>query len=331
MDGKAKTNTRQIQGNQFTRSLRKIAQSREIGLALALLVVCLVLSLVTRTFTKFTNIMNVLKQVTLTALIATSQTFVITAGGIDLSVGFVMGLGSIVMCELISFGVWLPVAILACLVTCVAFGALNGVLITRLRLPPFIITLGMTYICKGLINVLTEGYTIMIQNNFIMQLGQGSVGKVPIMVLFLPVVAVAMSFLYNRTLFGNHVKGIGGNENACHLSGIDVNKTKVLVYALNGLLCGLVGVIITGRLNAGNPNAGVNYDMNTIGAVIIGGTAISGGSGTVLGSILGAVLLGIIRNGLTLLKVNMYWETVATGAIIILVCALDILARKRRR
>ena len=317
--------------NRFVLGLRKTMQSREIGLILVLAAVSLVLSMVTSTFATFTNIMNILKQVTLTALIAASQTFVITSGGIDLSVGFVMGLGSIIMCTLINWGVPLLVAIPACLLTSVCFGALNGVLITRLRLPPFIITLGMNYICKGFINVITEGYTIMIKNDFVMALGQGTIGGFPIMVLFLPIVAAVMHWLYGRTLFGNHVKGIGGNETACHLSGINVRRTKVLIYALNGLICGLVGVIITGRLNAGNPNAGVNFDMNTIGAVIIGGTAISGGSGTVLGSILGAILLGVIRNSLTLLKVNMYWETVATGAIIIMVCALDSITKAKRR
>jgi ribose transport system permease protein len=317
--------------NRLTYGFRKAIQSRETGLLLVLAAVSLILTLVTSTFATFLNVMNILKQVTLTAMIATSQTFVITSGGIDLSVGFVMGLGSIIMCTLINWGIPLPIAILGCLLTCVCFGGLNGILITRLRLPPFIITLGMNYICKGFINVITEGYTIMIQNDFVMALGQGTIGGFPIMVLFLPVVAAVMYWLFGKTLFGNHVKGIGGNETACHLSGINVRNTKVLIYALNGLICGLVGVIITGRLNAGNPNAGVNFDMNTIGSVIIGGTAISGGSGTVLGSILGAILLGVIRNGLTLLKVNMYWETVATGVIIIMVCAIDSISKAKRR
>lgn len=309
----------------------KRLQSRELGLFVVLFIVCLVMSLVTSSFLTVLNIMNILKQVTLTALIAMSQTFVITSGGIDLSVGFMMGLSSIIMCTLINWALPLPVAIAACLLCGLAIGVLNGVLITRLNLPPFIITLGMQYICKGFINVITEGYTIMIDSPFIMALGQGKVGPVPIMVLFLPVAAVAMIYLYEKTVFGNRVKGIGGNETACRLSGINTDRVKVCIYALNGLMCGLVGVIITGRLNAGNPNAGLNYDMNTIGAVIIGGTAISGGSGTVLGSILGAVLLGVVRNVLTLLKVNMYWETVATGAIIILVCALDSVAKMKKR
>ncbi|MHC1773678.1 MAG: ABC transporter permease [Flexilinea sp.] len=311
--------------------IQKVAQTRESGLVFVLLIVSLILSLVTNTFFTFTNIVNIFKQVTLVSIIAAGQTFVITSGGIDLSVGFVLGLSSIVMCELINLGVPIPLAILACLLCGVLFGIINGILITRLNLPAFIITLGMQYIAKGLINVITEGYSIMINSPFIMALGQGSWGHIPIMILFLPFVIIIINYIYTQTVFGNYVKAIGGNENAARLSGVNVDKNKVMVYALNGLLCGLVGVIITGRLNSGNPNAGLNYDMNTIGAVIIGGTALSGGAGTVIGSMLGALLLGVIRNGLTLLKVNMYWETVATGAIIIAVCALDSMTKKQRR
>lgn len=310
---------------------KKFTKSRETSLMLVLVIIGVILSIVTDTFLSVTNLLNVLKQATLVALIATSQTFVVTAGGIDLSVGFTMGLSSILMCSVLNMGVPLPLAMLVCLLCGVACGVLNGVLITRLHLPPFIITLGMQYIAKGLINVITEGYTIMIDSPFIMMLGQGSIGPVPVMILFLPVIVAGMYFLYSHTVFGNYVKAIGGNENATLLSGIPVDRMKVVIYGLNGLLCGIVGILITGRLNAGNPNAGVNYDMNTMGAVIIGGTAISGGSGTVIGSVLGAILLSVIRNGLTLLKVNMYWETVATGALIIMVCALDYFTSKKRK
>lgn len=305
-------------------------QSRVLGLLIVLGVICAALTVTTDEFLSVGNIMNILKQVVLVSIIATSQTFVITSGGIDLSVGFIMGLSSIVMCELIVMGVPVGVAIICCLLCGLLFGAANGILITRLSLPPFIITLGMQSICRGLINVITEGYPVMIDSPFIMALGQESWGVVPIMVIFLPIVTGVMHWIYNHSVFGNRVKAIGGNEMAARLTGINIDRTKVYIYMLNGLLCGLAAVIITGRLNSGNPNAGVNFDMNTIGAVIIGGTAISGGSGTVIGSVLGALLLGVIRNGLTLLRVNMYWETVATGAIIILVCALDSISKKKR-
>jgi ribose transport system permease protein len=208
-------------------------------------------------------------------------------------------------------------------------GFINGFLITRLKLPPFIITLGLASIAKGFVLVITKGYAIMFNNPFIIALGQDSWGIFPIMVLFLPVVVIISHWFYNYTIFGNRVKSIGGNETASRLSGINVRSNKVLTYALCGLLCGLAGLIITGRLNSGNPNAGTNFDMDSIAAVIVGGTALSGGSGTIIGTMLGALLMGVIRNGLVLLGVNMYWQTVATGAIIIAVCALDSLSQRK--
>jgi ribose transport system permease protein len=149
------------------------------------------------------------------------------------------------------------------------------------------------------------------------------------MVFFLPVVILISHWIYNYMVFGNRVKAIGGNETAARLSGINVKRDKVFTYAFCGLLCGLAGLIITGRLNSGNPNAGTNFDMDSIAAVIVGGTALSGGAGTIIGTMLGALLMGVIRNGLVLLGVNMYWQTVATGAIIILVCALDGFSKKK--
>jgi ribose/xylose/arabinose/galactoside ABC-type transport system permease subunit len=187
----------------------------------------------------------------------------------------------------------------------------------------------MASIAKGFILVITKGYAIMFDNPFIIALGQGNWGIVPIMVVFLPIVIISAHWFYNYTIFGNRVKAIGGNEIAARLSGINVRRNKIFTYALCGLLCGLAGLIITGRLNSGNPNAGTNFDMDSIAAVIVGGTALSGGSGTILGTMLGALLMGVIRNGLVLLGVNMYWQTVATGAIIILVCALDGFSKKK--
>jgi ribose transport system permease protein len=240
-----------------------------------------------------------------------------------------MGLSSIIMSWSIVKGMPTPGAVVICLFFGTMVGAFNGVLITKLSLPPFIITLGMQSIARGFVLVITKAYPIMFENKFIMALGQERLGIVPIMVFFLPIVVVITHWIYNYTIFGNRVKAIGGNETAARLSGINVFKTKVCTYALCGLLCGLAGLIVTGRLNSGNPNAGLNFDMDSIAAVIVGGTALSGGSGTILGTMLGALLLGVIRNGLILLNVNMYWQTVATGSIIILVCALDVLSKRK--
>jgi len=312
-------------------TLQRLLKSREIGLLIILLVIAVILSVTTNTFFTLENLLNIIKQVTLVTIVAAGQTFVITSGGIDLSVGSVLGLSSIIMSLFISWGVPVAVAIVICLLCGAFFGVINGTLITRLSLPPFIITLGMMSIARGFINVITKGYPIMISSPFIMGLGQGSWGVLPRMTIFMPLVIAVMHWVFNYTVFGNHVKAIGSNETASRLSGINVRRTKTFVFGLCGLLCGLAGLIMTGRLNSGNPNAGLNFEMDSIAAVIVGGTALSGGYGTVVGTMLGALLLGVIRNGLVLLNVNMYWQTVATGMIIILVCALDSMSQKQKK
>jgi len=309
--------------------LRRFRQSREMGLLLVLILIGIILSFSTPVFFTSENLLNIFKQVTLVTIVACGQTFVLTSGGIDLSVGSVLGLSSIIMSWFLSKGAPTPAAFLICLLFGTGVGFLNGFLITRLSLPPFIITLGMQSIARGFVLVITKGYPIMVNNPLVIALGQGNLGIFPIMVFFLPIIIILTHWVYNYTILGNRVKAIGGNETAARLSGINIRREKVLTYALCGLLCGLVGLIITGRLNSGNPNAGNNFDMDSIAAVIVGGTALAGGSGTILGTVLGALLMGIIRNGLVLLSVNMYWQTVAIGVIIILVCALDSFSRRK--
>jgi len=314
---------------KLSNTLHSLLRNREAGLLIILFAIAVILSITTTTFLSIENMLNVVRQVTLVTIVAAGQTLVITSGGIDLSVGSVLGISSVIMSLFISLGVPVGVAVAVCLLCGMFFGLLNGILITRLSLPPFIVTLGMMSVARGIVHVITKGYPIMVDSPFIMQLGQGSWGVLPIMILFMPVVVIFMHWLFNYTVFGNHVKAIGGNETASRLSGINVHRSKVLVFGLCGFLCGLAGLIMTGRLNSGNPNAGLNFEMDTIAAVIVGGTLLSGGSGTVIGTMLGALLLGVIRNGLVLLSVNMYWQTVATGMIIILVCAIEGLSKSK--
>jgi len=308
---------------------QRFRQSRETGLILVLLLIGIILSFSTPVFFTSENLLNILKQVTLVTIVACGQTFVLTSGGIDLSVGSILGLSSIIMSWFLVQGVPVPAAMIICLLFGTTLGLCNGFMITRLSLPPFIITLGMQSIARGFVLVITKGYPIMVASPLIIALGQGNIGILPIMIFFLPVTIIVTHWIYNYQVFGNRVKAIGGNETASRLSGINVRRVKVLTYALCGFLCGLAGLIITGRLNSGNPNAGNNFDMDSIAAVIVGGTALSGGSGTIIGTVLGALLMGVIRNGLVLLNVNMYWQTVASGVIIILGCSLDRFSRKK--
>ncbi|MDR0652707.1 MAG: ABC transporter permease [Synergistaceae bacterium] len=312
------------------RYLRWLAESRESSLLLVVVIVGAIFSLGTKTFFSVENILNICKQVTLVTMVAAGQTFIITSGGIDLSVGSSLGLASVIMSWLIARGATLPAAIPAGIITGVVFGFLNGLFITRLRLPPFIVTLGMASVGRGLLLIITKGYAIVIDSPLILSLGNDRWMGIPVMAMFMPVVIIIAALLLDHTIFGSHVKAAGGNELATRLCGVNVDRLKVKIYTLAGLFCGIAGVIMTGRLNGGNPNAGLNFDMDSIAAVIIGGTSLQGGSGTIIGTMLGAILTGMIRNGLVLWNVNMYWTTVTTGAIIIVVCAIDSFTSRQK-
>ena len=317
--------------NQFGGRINFLLQRRESFMLLILFFVFAVMS-VLRPDTFFTqeNMFNILKQISLISIIAIGQTFILITGGIDLSVGYSLGLVGIVMTKFMSIGLDPKIAIGLGLITGVAAGFMNGLLITTLKLPPFIVTLGMANIARGFTYVITKGFPISLNNGFISDLGNGYWGPIPIMTVIMLCLVGSAHYLLSSTTFGNRILGIGGNETAALLSGINVKRYKILVYTITGFLCGIAGIIMVGRLNGGNPNAGLNFDMDSIAASIVGGTAISGGEGTILGTILGALLLGTIRNALVLLNVNMYWQTVVVGVIIIAVCGIDNFAQSKK-
>ena len=312
-------------------ALRAVWRKRETSLALILAIMCVALSFATTSFFTSDNLFNILKQTTLVRIIAIGQTFVIISGGIDLSVGQSMTLGSLILAYSLEAGIPLVISILLGILASMLVGTCNGLLITKLRLPAFIITLGMTNIVKGAILVMSEGNIVLLDDPVIAAIGRDSLGPVPWMVIILAVLAVICIFILNKTAFGNHVESVGGNEMAARLSGISVDKTRMLVYTIAGLLCGIAAIIVTGRLNGGNPNAAGTYDMDSIAAVIVGGTALNGGSGSIFGTILGALIMILIRNGLVLLRVNIYWQTVAIGVVIIAVCAIDAFSNARKQ
>jgi len=315
---------------KLTGALRTIADYRETTLAIILMMICVLLTLATDSFFTDGNLFNVLKQATLVAIIAVGQTFIITSGGIDLSVGQSMALSSIISAYSLKAGYPLIFCVLLGVMISVFVGFANGVLITKLKLPAFIITLGMTNIVKGVILILTEGNIVSISNETVIFIGQGNVGPIPAMVLIMLAIVILCTVLLNKSVFGNQVKSVGGNETAARLSGISCDKVRILVYVLTGILCGIAAIIVTGRVNGGNPNSAGTYDMDSIAAVIVGGTSLTGGSGTIIGTVLGALLMILIRNGLVLLRVNIYWQTVAVGMVIIVVCAIDAFTRSRK-
>lgn len=312
--------------------LKKFFVKRESVLFCLLLLIFIAMSFA-RPDSFFTteNMFNILKQVSLVTILAVGQTFIMISGGIDLSIGFSLALSGVIMAKLFSMGVHPYLSILAGISTGVIIGLCNGLIITRLKLPPFIVTLGMAKIAMGLVYVITRGFPISVNDPLVNALGNGYIGPIPVMAIIMLLIVAAGIYLLNSTTFGSKVRAIGGNEVAASLSGIKAKQNKVFVYSFAGLLSGIAGIIMVGRLHAGNPNSGVNFDMDSIAATIVGGTSLAGGIGTVFGTLLGALLLGVIRNGLVMLNISMYWQTVVAGSIIILVCALDYLAHSKRK
>lgn len=281
-------------------------------------------------FLELFNLANVARQISLYAIIAAGETIVMTSGGIDLSVGSVLALAGVLAAMVNNTGSNGFAAILAGLGVGALCGLGNGVLVSRLRINPFIVTLGMLNIARGIVLVVTQGFPIPVYQGPVLVLGQGNLLGVPLLFVFMGFIGVFIAVLLGRTRFGAHVKAIGSNEPAAWAMGINVPRVKLITYTLSGLLAGFSGVLLAGRLSAGQANAGIGWELDAIAAVIIGGTSLAGGEGSVVGSLVGAALLGIIRNALVLFGVSMYWQTVVIGCILIGGIALSSIRELRR-
>ena len=296
-------------------------------ISLALLFV--VLSIASPYFLTGTNLASVIRQTAVINIMALGMTLVIVSGGIDLSVGSILAcsgvLGTMTMVETGS----VPAGILAGVLCGTLWGCANGLMIATLRIPPFIVTLGTLGIVRGLTLVISGGLPVVglpKEHGF---LGEGTIGPAPFVLVVLILCAVITHFALHGTKLGRYTYSIGSNEAAAVYAGIPVARFKVAIYAICGLLSGLAGMIETSRLMTGQPTAGVSYELQVIAAVVIGGGSLTGGEGTVIGTLIGAFIMGLLSNGSDLLGVNPYWQQVIIGAIIILAVALDG-ARKRR-
>jgi ribose transport system permease protein len=299
------------------------------GIVIALFVLCVVLTFLSPYFLTVPNLLNVLLQASINLVVAVGMTFVITSAGIDLSVGSIVALAGVIMALLMKNHIGgLPVAVLGALVVGLAVGSSNGLLITRLRLPPFIVTLGTMSIVRGLALIVSDGKPVYGLPQAELHWISGYVGPVPIPVIIAIVVAIIAHFVLRNTIIGEYTVAIGGNEEAARLSGINVRNYKVLIYAISGLMCGVAAIILTSRLSAAEPIAGVNYELDAIAATVMGGTSLMGGQGTIFGTVIGALLMSVLRNGLNLQNVPSFYQQVAIGVVIILAVSLDVL-RKR--
>jgi inositol transport system permease protein len=303
---------------------------RQYGIFLAFLLICCFLSYASSQFLTVSNWTIIITQVSINALLAFGVTFVIITGGIDLSVGSIVAVAGVVAALLASQpDLPLIVPIFGGLLAGLAFGLLNGLIITKSKIAPFIVTLGIMTIGRGLALILSKGRPISNLSDSFNFIGGGDVIGIPFPIIVLVIVFIISYLLLKNTVFGRYVYAIGGNEQAAWASGINVNKIKMAVYALCGTLAGLAGILLTSRITTGQPNAGAGFELDAIAAAIIGGTSTSGGTGTIAGTLIGALLIGVINNGLDLLNVSSYYQQVIMGAIIIGAVLLDSWNQKR--
>ncbi|AYR23144.1 ABC transporter permease [Herbaspirillum rubrisubalbicans] len=305
----------------------------------SLLLLIVFFSFASPNFMEVDNLVSILQSTAVNGVLAIACTYVIITSGIDLSVGTMMTFCAVMAgVVLTNWGLPLPLGIAAAIFFGALSGWVSGMVIAKLKVPPFIATLGMMMLLKGLSLVIsgtrpiyfndTEGFSAIAQDSLIGDLIPSL--PIPNAVLILFLVAIGASIILNKTVFGRYTFALGSNEEALRLSGVKVDFWKVAVYTFSGAICGIAGLIIASRLNSAQPALGQGYELDAIAAVVIGGTSLSGGTGTILGTIIGAFIMSVLVNGLRIMSVAQEWQTVVTGVIIILAVYLDILRRRRR-
>jgi len=299
------------------------------GPLVALVLLCAVIAALSPVFLSTQNMLNVGIQAAVVAILAFGQTFVIVSSGIDLSVGSVAALAGIVTGYTASAqGMNPALAIGLGMATGIAAGLVSGALVAYGRLPAFIATMAMLSVARGLALVLSDGVPVA-QPDAVAWFGRTIWGWLPIPVVIMLILGVIASFILNRTYTGRAMYAIGGNEEAARLSGINVRRQQLIIYALSGLFAAIAGLVLAGRLASGQPQAAAGYELDAIAAVVIGGASLAGGSGRAFGTFIGALVLAVIRNGLNLLNVSSFWQQVVIGAVIALAVLTDTLRRRR--
>ncbi|MFC0329031.1 ABC transporter permease [Paenibacillus sepulcri] len=303
---------------------------RKYGLIGILLLTVIVLSIVSDSFLTVTNLMNVLRQVSINGILAVGMTFIILTAGIDLSIGSLMAVAGVIAASIVAHNPesvgW---ALLAGMLASGLLSGVSGAMSAKLNVAPFVATLAMMTIARGIALIYTNGRPIVVSSSSFKYLGQGYIGPIPVPVLIFVLITVIMAIILYKTKFGRYVYAIGGNENAAKISGIRVGGIKIWVYVINGFLAGLAGILLASRISSGQPNSGMGYELDAIAAVVIGGTSLFGGRGSLLGTIVGVLIIGVINNGLNLMDVSSYWQQIIKGLIIAGAVILDQRAKRQ--
>jgi ribose transport system permease protein len=324
-------------GSGFMNSIKRVLQIREIGVLLALIALLIAMRFLSPYFWKPTNIFNVMRGMSTIGIMAIGQTMIIVTGGIDLSVGSVLAASAMLTARLMFLEVVPPwVAVFLGLTFGTLLGLTNGLIITKLKVNPFITTLGMLSIARGLTYLLASGLKGTVASNVPMRdeavnfLGGGYIGPVPVPVIEMIVLVIAFSLFLKYTVLGRQIYAVGSNEQAARLSGVPVTMVKIFVYSITGTLCALAGIMTSGLLATSATNAGVGIELSVIAAVVIGGASLQGGEGTIIGAVIGAAIIAVLRNAFILLHFPIYMQTITIGVVIILAVAADQLRHRNR-
>ena len=309
---------------------KQFKENQNLGTIAALIILIVFVSVLNPAFLQVNNLLNLMRQLIINGFIALGMTFVILTGGIDLSVGSTLAFTSAIFAGLLQNGMNTGLAILITLALGLCLGLINGLLITKGKLAPFIVTLATMTIFRGLTLVYMDGRPISgPKDNFSFQfLGKGQVFGIPFQVILFLIVYIVLSALLNKTSHGRKIFAVGGNEKASFISGIKIDKVKVLVYVISALMAVISGLVLTSRLNSAQPTAGSAYEMDAIAAVVLGGTSMTGGSGSLTGTLIGILILGVLNNGLNLLGVSSFYQQIVKGVVILIAVLID---RKRNK
>lgn len=303
-----------------------------MGTLIGLLIMCVILSFTTNgVFYSQRNLVNVLRQVSSNACLAFGMTFAIITGGIDLSVGSILAISGTLSAGLIvKSGFSVEQAVITAIVIGTALGLFNGFVIAKTTIPPFIVTLAMMQMARGAAYIYSNGQPIRAMIPEYQIIGTGYLGPIPYPVIYMVVFLIICVILLSKTRFGRHVYAVGGNDKAAIFSGVNVARTKMMVYTMSGFLAAFTGVVLCARMASGQPTAGQAFEMDAIAATVLGGTSMSGGVGKIGSTFIGVLIIGVLNNGLNLLGLNSFWQQIAKGVVILLAVYVDMLKKRRK-
>ncbi len=301
------------------------------GIVYVFMVVFLVFSVLSPAFFTKNNLINIIRQVSMLGICAVGMTFIILTGGIDLTVGSIMGLtGTICAKAMVSWGFHPVLAILIALIAAACCGALNAWLVTTVNIPPLITTLGMMGVLRGFVYILCGGLPIYGFTKKFKVIGQGYLGFIPVPVIIMVAVFMFAHVFLNRSRYGRYTYGLGGNEEATRLAGVNILQQKYLLYTISGLCSGIAGIVMLSRLNSAQPTTGIGFEMNVVTAVVLGGISIAGGEGKLSGVITGVLIIGVLTNGMILINISSYWQSVVQGTVLLLAVGVDQYMQQRQ-